>query len=123
MFADADYPSKATDRMSVSGEAVMCAGACVYWFFRTQMKCVTLFTTEAAYVALAGTIKLMFIRYVFRFMSTRCDVHDGFRGYKNGQASSTRTGLHVEFDACRRATPFLRELFFGVAYQYSSKDA
>ena len=45
-FADADYASKATDRRSVSGGAIMCAGPCVCWFSRTQ-KCVTLSTTEA----------------------------------------------------------------------------
>ena len=53
-FADADYTSKATDRRSVSGGAVMCAGACVCWFSRTQ-KCVTISTTEAEYVVLADT--------------------------------------------------------------------
>ena len=74
---DADYPSKATDRRSVSGGAVMCAGACACWFSTNQMKCVILFT-EAEYVALAGTIKLMFIRYVWSFIISRCDVHDGF---------------------------------------------
>ena len=40
-FANADYVSKAIDRRSVSGGAVVCAGACVCWFSRTQ-KCVTL---------------------------------------------------------------------------------
>ena len=54
-YADADYASKATDRRSVSGGAVMCAGACVCWFSRTQKR-VTLSTTEAEYVALADTI-------------------------------------------------------------------
>ena len=29
-FADANYASKATDRRSVSGDVVMCAGACVF---------------------------------------------------------------------------------------------
>ena len=58
-YADADYASKATDRRSVSGGAVMCAGACVCWFSRTQ-KCVTFSITEAEYVALADTIKLRF---------------------------------------------------------------
>ena len=63
-FADAGYASKATDRRSVSGGAVMCAGACVCWFSRTQ-KCVTLSTTEAEYVALGDTVKeAIFIRYV-----------------------------------------------------------
>ena len=67
-FADADYAIKATDRRSVSGGAIMCAGACVCWFSRTQ-KCVTLSTTEAEYVALADTIKeAMFVRYVWSFI-------------------------------------------------------
>ena len=35
-FADADYASKATDRTSVSGRVVMCAGAFVCRFSRTQ---------------------------------------------------------------------------------------
>ena len=50
-FADANYASKATDRRSESGGAIMCAGACVCWFSRTQ-KCVTLSISEAEYVAL-----------------------------------------------------------------------
>ena len=43
-FADADYASKATDRRSVSGGAIMCEGACERWFSRT-LKCVTLSTS------------------------------------------------------------------------------
>ena len=67
MHADADYASNATDRRSVSGGAVMCAGACVCWFSRTQ-KCVTLSTTIAEYVALADTIKeVIFLQYVWSF--------------------------------------------------------
>ena len=46
VFVDADYTSKATDTRSVSGGAIMCAGACVCWFSRTQ-KCVTLSTSVA----------------------------------------------------------------------------
>ena len=56
VFADADYTSKATDRRSVSGGAIMCAGACVCWFSRTQ-KCITLSTSEADYVALGDAVK------------------------------------------------------------------
>ena len=64
-FANADYASKAADRRSVSGGAVMCAGACVSWFSRTQ-KCVTLSTTEAEYVALRDNVKeAIFVRYVW----------------------------------------------------------
>ena len=56
VFADEDYASKAADRRSVSGGLVMCGGACVSWFSRTQ-KCVTRTTTEAEYVGLADAIK------------------------------------------------------------------
>ena len=68
-FADADYASKAADRRSVSGGgAIMCAGACVCWFPRTQ-KCVTLSTTDAEYVALAETSKeTMLLRHVWNFI-------------------------------------------------------
>ena len=56
VFADADYASKATDRTSVSGGAIICGGACACWFSRTQ-KCVTLSTSEAEYVALGDAVK------------------------------------------------------------------
>ena len=56
IFADADYASRATDRRSVSGGAIMCAGACVCWLSRTQ-KCVTLTPSEAEYVALGDSVK------------------------------------------------------------------
>ena len=64
-FGDADYASKATDRRSVSGGgAIMCGGACVCWFSRTQ-KCVTLSTSEAEYIALGDAVKeLSFLRQV-----------------------------------------------------------
>ena len=68
VFADADYASKATDRRSMSGGAIICGGACVCWFSRTQ-KYVTLSRSEAKYVALGGAVKeLLFLRQVWRFM-------------------------------------------------------
>ena len=68
VFVDADYASVAADRRSVSGELVMCDGACEFWFSRTQ-KCITLSTTEAEYVALADVMKeVLFLRQVWRFM-------------------------------------------------------
>ena len=68
VFADADYASKATDRRSASSGVIMCGGASVCWFSRTQ-KCVTLSTSEAEYVALGGAVKeLLFLRQVWRFM-------------------------------------------------------
>ena len=36
VFADAGYTSKATDRRSVSGASIICGGASVCWFSRTQ---------------------------------------------------------------------------------------
>ena len=67
-FTDADYASKAADRRSVSGGAIMCGGGCVSWFSRTQ-KCVTLSTTEAEYVAMGDVVKeVLFVRHVWRFM-------------------------------------------------------
>ena len=68
VFADADYASKATDRRSVSGGLMMCGGAGVCWFSRTQ-KCVTLSTSEVEYVALGDAVKeLMLLRQIWRFM-------------------------------------------------------
>ena len=63
VFADADCATKVTDRRSVSGGAIMCGGACVCWFSRTQR--VSLFTPEAEYVALGYAVKdLFFLRHV-----------------------------------------------------------
>ena len=79
-YADADYASKATDRRSVSGGAIMCARACVCCFSRTQ-KCVTLSTTEAEYVALADTIKegiFVAVRLEFYFAWSWFCIHHGF---------------------------------------------
>ena len=68
VFADAYYASKATGRGSVSGGAIMCGGACVCSFSRTQ-KCVTISTSEAECVALGDAMKeLLFLRRVWRFM-------------------------------------------------------
>ena len=68
IFADADYASRATNRRSVSGSSIMCAGGCVCWFSRTQ-KCVTLSTSKAEYVTLGDAVKeLLFLRQVWRFM-------------------------------------------------------
>ena len=64
VFADADYASKATDRRSVSRGVIMCGGASVCWFSRTQ-KYVTLSTSEAEYVALGDAVKeLLFLRQI-----------------------------------------------------------
>ena len=74
VFADADYASKATDRRSVSGGAIMCGGACVCWFSRyvgfPGRRNVSLSTSEAEYVAHGDAVKeLLFLRQVWHFMS------------------------------------------------------
>ena len=113
-FADADYASKAADRRSVSRGAIMCGGACVCWFLRTQ-KCVTLSTTEAEYVALAGTIKkAMFLRYMWSFISpgfgTMCiTVFEGNEGAKNLAQNPVCTSKSKHIDVRHH---FLRELIF-----------
>ena len=64
VYVDSDYASRATDRKSVSGGIVMCAGGCVPFFSRTQ-KSVTLSSTEAEYVAMAEGLKeAIFLRYI-----------------------------------------------------------
>ena len=56
LYVDSDFASRDTNRRSVPGGVVMCAGACVIFFSRTQ-KSVALSYTEAEYVALAAGIK------------------------------------------------------------------
>ncbi|CAM9450595.1 unnamed protein product [Pylaiella littoralis] len=74
VFVDSDYVSRATDRRSVSGGVVMCAGACVSFFSRTQNS-VTLSSTEAEYVALAeGFKEAIFLRYIWSFIFPDRDV-------------------------------------------------
>ena len=73
VYADANYASKATDRRSISGVAVMLGGAAVYATSRTQ-HCVTLSTTEAEYVAMAeGAKEGLFVRAVMSFMQPKSD--------------------------------------------------
>ena len=56
LYVDSEFASRDTNRRSVSGSVVMCAGACVSFFSRTQKK-FTLSSTEAEYDALAAGIK------------------------------------------------------------------
>ena len=56
LYVDSNFASRDTNRRPVSGGVVMCTGACVSFVYRTQ-KSVTLFSTEAKYVALAAGIK------------------------------------------------------------------
>ena len=53
VMEDISFVPYCTDRRSVSGGVVMCAGGPVSWHSKTQ-KCVTLSTTQAEYVAMSG---------------------------------------------------------------------
>ena len=68
VFVDSGFASRATDRRAVSGGVVMCAGACVSFFSRTQ-KSVTLSSTEAEYVVMAeGFKEAIFLRCILSFI-------------------------------------------------------
>ena len=58
LYVDSDFANRGTHRRSVPGGIVICAGACVSFFCRTQ-KSATFSPTEAEYVALAAGIKEM----------------------------------------------------------------
>ena len=75
LYVDSDFASRDTNRRSVSGGAVMCTGACVPFFSRTQ-KSLALASTEAEYVALAAGIKwtICFLRYIWSFIFPDRDV-------------------------------------------------
>ena len=65
LYVDSDFASNATDRRSVSGAIMMCAGACVMYLSTTQ-KSVTLSSTEAEYVAMSDGMKeAIFLRYLW----------------------------------------------------------
>ena len=67
-FVDADYASRSTDRRSVSGGVVMCAGGPASWQSKTQ-KCVTHSTAQAEYVAMSDMRKdILFLRQVWCFV-------------------------------------------------------
>ena len=112
-LADASDASKATDRRSVSGGAVLRAGACVCCFSRTQKR-VTPSTTEEEYVALGDTMtEAMFIRYVRSFIfpgfrSTCMTVLDN-KGARHLAQNPVCTSNSKHIDVRHH---FLRELIF-----------
>ena len=74
LYVDLDFASRDTYRRSVPGGVVMCAGACVSFFSRTQ-KSMALSSTEAEYVALAAGIKeTIFLGYIWSFIFPDRDV-------------------------------------------------
>ena len=109
VFADADYVRKATDRRSMSGGAIMCAGACVCWFSRTQ-KCVTLSASEAEYVALGDAVKeLLFLRRVWRFMipGKGMPCFPVFEDNQGALQLSKNPGVKLKFETHRCSSSFL----------------
>ena len=78
LYVDAHYAHN--DRKSVSGGVVMCAGASVSFYSRTQ-ECITLSTTETEYVAMAtGSRETLFMRYIGSFIFPDRDVRDTTEG-------------------------------------------
>ncbi|CAM9949757.1 unnamed protein product, partial [Sphacelaria rigidula] len=68
VYCEADYAKNETDRLSVSGVAVMYGGVVVSATSRTQ-HCVTLSTTEAEYVAMAeGAKEGLFVKAVLTLL-------------------------------------------------------
>ena len=70
LYVDSDLPSRDTNRRCVSGGVVMCAGAYVSFFSRTQ-KSVTLSSTEAEYVALAAGSRRRFFYGISGVLSSQ----------------------------------------------------
>ena len=74
LYVDSDFASRDTNRPSVSGGFVMCAGACVSFFSRTQ-RSVILTSTEAGYGPLAAGIKeTFFLQFMWSFIFPDCGV-------------------------------------------------
>ena len=79
LYVDSDFASRDTNRRSVPGGVVMCAGACVSFSSSSRaQKSVTLSSTEAEYVALAAGIKetiyIYILRYIWSFIFPDRDV-------------------------------------------------
>ena len=67
-YADSSFAENKESRRSVSGGVVLCAGAVVSWFSRTQ-HFVTLSSTESEYISLVETVKeLLFLRQLCEFI-------------------------------------------------------
>ena len=68
VYVDADFPSKATDRRSVSGAMVFVAAMLVVWISRTQ-KCVSQSTSEAEYIVIGDGVKeALFVNGMLQFL-------------------------------------------------------
>ena len=64
VFVYANHAIRAADMLSVCGSPIMCMGGCVSWLSRTQT-CVTMSTSEAAYVAMTDVVmEILVLRQV-----------------------------------------------------------
>ena len=114
LYVDSDFASRDTNRRSVSGGVVMCAGACVSFCSRTQ-KSVTLSSTEAEYVALAAGIKeTIFLRYIWSFIFPDRDV--GCTLVKEDNVGRF-TQLKTRRPRPTRSTPTFATILFGSVWQ------
>ena len=102
-YADTTHASSNENRRSVSGGAVIYAGAAIAWFSRIQ-RCVTLSSTEAEYVSLADCVKeILFLRQVLQFLRPDAQTmgivvyedNDGAIQLAKNPASSGRT-KHID---------------------------
>ena len=68
MYVDTDYAHKVEDRRSISGVAVCCGGALMFWFCRMQTY-VTLSTTEAEYAPMADRVmEALYVKGILAFL-------------------------------------------------------
>ena len=68
LYADVDYAHEASDRRTVFGGVIMCAGACVSFYYRTQ-KSITPWSTGTEYVAMVtGFHETFFMRYLWSYI-------------------------------------------------------
>ena len=76
LYVNSDFGNRDTNRRAVPGGDVMCAGACVSFFFSWTQKRLVLFFTGAEYIALAAGIKetTFFLRYIWSFIFPDYDV-------------------------------------------------
>lgn len=56
LYADSDFARDESDRHCVTGAAMICAGAAIYWFSGTR-RCVAPSSTESEYVAMTIAFK------------------------------------------------------------------
>ena len=76
LYVDSDFASRDSNRRSVSEEVVMCAGACVSFFFFLGRRKVSLFLLlrQGMLRWPRGSKRSLFLRYIWSFIFPDCDV-------------------------------------------------